>query len=169
MILIFVIISSCSRVYEDGEVVDIRGGVELIAWKRPYRGVSFMCHAECPAQYNQVIKRIDSVADMFDPHLTRDPDKLLYGTNIIWTSSPMGSEESPIWGLTFSGMKDIYIYFPYSCPEEPKGLCGGIFDYELGHIFMQHDVMPGSTEREWLDYRIEHDLLYSQDSLSFTQ
>lgn len=70
--------------------------------------------------------------------------------------------DMPVYGMAYPWSKQIIIWYPYECPNRPKGLCSGIFDYEMGHLFM-YSIDPSGTELEWLQYREKYNLLKAEE------
>lgn len=113
--------------------------------------VDFICEPDCPPE-PLIWERLNQIDKMFKKHTD---ENALDGATITW------QKEQPapgIYGLTYSNRKEVYIWHEYECDGEEKGLCSGVFDYEIGHLYMRY-IMPGSTEGEWLEYRRKHKLL----------
>lgn len=147
---------SCDKKPVPGDVVqkDFRG--YPVIYQGEVQGVDIYCNDTCP-RHEDINNRIDDVNYLFRDHLGRQAmNRILNGTEIYFISGELTYYGKPVYGLTFQNPRMIYIFYPYPC--EPKGLCDGIFVYELGHLYMNY-IMPDSSEPEWLEYRKRHNLL----------
>lgn len=73
----------------------------------------------------------------------------------------------PVYGLTSYNAQEIWVYTKLECPEYKKGLCPGVFHYELGNVLTGR-VKHFSNEREKILYRCKNKLLHpyqTQDEL----
>lgn len=133
-------------------------------------GTKLYCHPRCPPK-DQIRVRLHSLDRLFDSHkgLTHPFAKQARKDwSISWSNYPAykSSKGNPYHGVTRTGLKVVWIYYPYVCPNanEIQGLCGGVFDWEVGLIFMDY-LFPDQKESLDKAYRIEHNLLYSEDAL----
>lgn len=163
LIVLAALLITCSP--DVGESVGEVDGYEMTYGGNVY-GVDVWCNDECPPN-DELAWRMQSVYWMFEPHL---PPDLRGSSSKFYRKAQINIRFSKyvwMWGETqiygsFLNDTTVWIYYPYDC-ECAKGLCGGIIDYELGHVFMRA-IAPRNTERQNLEYRREHNLLYSEDS-----
>lgn len=163
LILIAALVACGPKPNESVGTVD---GYEMI-YAGEVRETDVWCNDECP-DLASLGRRMDSVYNMFEPHLRRGIRK---GSNNYYKSSKINIRFSKyVWMINerqiygaFLGDTTVWIYYPYECDCE-KGLCGGVLDYELGHVFMR-SIRPANNERQNLEYRIENSLLYSEDAM----
>jgi hypothetical protein len=63
-------------------------------------------------------------------------------------------------GVTYHQYMETHIRYSAECSPHPKGLCPGIFDWEIG-LPLAESVLPYSTEAEKLYFRKDNDLIYA--------
>lgn len=166
LLLLMTLSLSCSP--QPGDKVGSADGYDIFYAGELY-GIKIYCNDECP-DLHKLRRRLSSVYWMFDDHLPDNfrgsPSKFYKRTKFVIRFSKYKwfiADEHQIYGSYLNG-NTIWIYYPYSC-DCGKGLCGGILDYELGHVFMRY-VKPEHNQDELKDlkYREKHNLLYSEDS-----
>jgi len=122
--------------------------------------VGLACHPTCPPTA-EVIKHIDALACTFKEYITlQEAWQSLKAYKIIFTNDDFGSK-----GRHSPDQHYILIYYPHPCPDRPQGLCGGVFDWEVGNAMMepimakQGNYTP--TEAQKYEFRKANDMFYA--------
>lgn len=117
------------------------------------------CDPECPKE-EDIIERIDALQCTFKDYLTLEEAwRSLKGYKIIFTNTDYGFK-----GQHHPDQNYIIIYYPHPCPDRPQGLCGGVFDWEVGNAMMeiilgkQGNYNPSESQK--YDFRRRHNLFY---------
>jgi len=119
-------------------------------------GMEFYCIAPtCPSEPEVAVK-LQAMSEQWSPYVDAWS---------VWEGWKVDFLEPDQWfypgakGVTLHQLKNIQILVDFDCP---KGLCNGVFDWELG-LPLAEAVLPYSTEAEKLEFRSANGLIYIQD------
>lgn len=119
-------------------------------------GLEMRCAPECPDALD-VADRLVEIEAAWAPHMgaTYQHFSALEGARVLWHAD---HPQPGAAGVHYRYERRIEIWWGVECPQYPQGLCRGVFDYEVGHLYMMR-IDPNATEREWLEWRRDRGLL----------
>ena len=166
LIALCTMIVSCGPHYEEGEMVRRDREGYPVFYLTSVEGMDIYCNPECPPK-EDLIHKVNQVKEKFSAHLTkREVRRATKGAEILFTSAPIYFGDREVQGITHTVTKQVWIDYEHKC--KPKGLCDGVFVYELGHLYM-NVLDPEGTEEEWLEFRKETDLITTYNPEEVTE
>jgi hypothetical protein len=153
VITLFVLLAlGCS---DPGEVI------KDIVWPADAKvmGMRIHCKPDCPEK-EQIEDALLHMEQLWAPHLDFSPRDVW--TRYAITFSDQDSYRADgvrILGMTYHGNGVHWIYQPHPCEGYARGLCPGVFDWELGLGLAHHVLGPDSTELQKLEWRQERGLI----------
>lgn len=134
--------------------------IKDIIWPSDYKvmGMRIHCDPTCPNE-EQVEDALFQIAGEWAPHIDFDPTKVWTNYSITFSDRKLFRQDGQqVYGITSHVSHTHWIYYPFECEGYVKGLCPGIFDWELGLSLAHKQLGPDSTELEKLNWRLEHSL-----------
>jgi len=118
--------------------------------------IRLFCVPNCPS-HAKTREALSVLRTQWKPHVTFEPYDAWSNYAITFSNSEMWRGDRQIMGATFHGRQGVYIWMPRECKPYPKGLCPGVFDWEMGLVLAEHNS-PFSPELEKLRWREERGL-----------
>jgi hypothetical protein len=119
------------------------------------------CRPDCPPEAD-IEKAVKALQCTFKDGLSeQEAWKSLHKYRLVFSSTPFGAPGTK--GTHTPDLNLIVIYYPHPCEDgRPQGLCGGVFDWEVGNAMMEIVLAKqgvwGASEQQKYDYRKQHDL-----------